>query len=334
MFLICVHICLNKANIDKCNFILIHLSHQELIFCHHWSHIRNFPSYITEHNNNITTILTTSMCNNKSISWASIADIIQVPEQICQPWYPSRCSCSSASTSPSVAHPCEHQYSGILIKHVNPLFLYCDWSICAYKLYVLSIYCSPLCIFIYDISTCVHLYISFPFICIYEGSICTLTYMKFPFVYIHIWSFHLCTYMYEVCICAQYIYEMSICAQYIHMYEVSIPFDCVLLSPFLGCRSGHPFEHIGKFHNIYPSIFNCILWHFLMQSSIDMVICSGNTHCSNVMCKNDWYFCAQLSTCIGLYNNFPAFCNFTWKTNACDVANWMFHTYIQCSTWC
>ena len=26
-----------------------------------------------------------------------------------------------------------------------------------------------------------------------------------------------------------------------------------------------------------------------MQSRVDMVVCSGSTHCSQVMCKNDWY---------------------------------------------
>ena len=126
---------------------------------------------------------TVSMCISKFICWASIVDIIQVPQQVNLPWYPSGCSCSHASASPSLLHPCDHEYSGILMKHVTPLFPYCDWSICAYKLYALSIKCSPSCTFIYEVSTCMHLYISF------------------PFIHIHIWSFHLCMYMYEVSIC-------------------------------------------------------------------------------------------------------------------------------------
>ena len=125
------------------------------------------------------------MCISKSIYWTSIADIIQVPQQVHLPWYPSGCSCSHAPTSLSVAHPCPHKYSWILIKHVIPLFPSCHWSICTYKLYILSKWCSPLCTLIYEDSTCAHVYISFPFTHIYEVSICTHTYMKF----------HLCTYM-------------------------------------------------------------------------------------------------------------------------------------------
>ena len=110
----------------------------------------------------------------------------------------------------------------------------------------------------------------------------------------------MCTYIYGVSIYVQYIYEISISIQYIHMYEVAIPFDHVLLFPF-GCTSGHPFEHIGKFQHIYLSSFNCILLHLLIQYNIDRVIYSGNTHCSNVMCLNDWYLvhnCLLVLDCI------------------------------------
>ena len=52
----------------------------------------------------------------------------------------------------------------------------------------------------------------------------------------HINEISICThiYIYEVPICVQYMYEISFCAQYIHMYEVSIPFECMLLFTFLG----------------------------------------------------------------------------------------------------
>ena len=104
--------------------------------------------------------------------------------------------------------------------------------------------------------------------------------MKFPFMCNIYMKF---LFEHNIYICMKFAYLLNVCC-----YSI------------FGCTSGHPFEHIGKFHNIYLSSFNCMLSFFLMQSSIDVVIHSGYTHCSNVMCKNDWFFSAQLSTCIGL----------------------------------
>ena len=141
-----------------------------------------------------------------------------------------------------------------------------------------------LCIMLHVFPICAHLYPSFLlWYVIYEVPICTnyiYIYMKFPFACNIYMKF---LFQHNIYICMKFPYLLNAC--------------CFSL---FGCRSGHPFEHIGKFHSIYLSSLNCILLHSLMQSSIDRVICSGIIHCSNIMCKNDWYFSAQLSTCIGL----------------------------------
>ena len=110
--------------------------------------------------------------------------------------------------------------------------------------------------------------------------------MKIPFEM----YFHLCTFIYEVFFYLHtFMYSpasaIDFSFRHTQILKMCVPFH------FWSVHTSSSDQHLksnGNFHNIYFSIFTCILPHFLIPSNIFMLIRSGIALCRNVICINTY----------------------------------------------